>query len=485
MKSEFGLSDVDFAGKAGRTPTLTCAVTTEVAIHPAAGFLLGLVLTVILLYPHAAAAQALPLCSWPLKTTGGGLTNVAYPDTNATYWTMPFDSGRWKEIVLTGTYPEARFISFITYEALGSVADSLLDFAIKPDLHSENPFKPGKAGGGGGQGHAFGNTYTISISRDGKAAKGGNHLGVADTTLGWVIYRIYVPDQGKNRKGGVDLPAVTLVAHDGSTRPLAPCAFPDFVTAAESLITSLVAHGFQDAADFLETKALVEGDDGGAGPGGAVCAPDQVAFAIPQNTGGYFPNAANKYIAAPDLCFQPDRVVVVRGKGAAMPDTYNGAPVWQPAGQFEHVALRYWSMCNNDQETPYPVVACQADWATKLDDQGFYTYVVSDDTQPPAWLPPDATWLPWGSTDVPNILIFRNMLPAPSFRQSVQAAEAAGCTFDNEPGETVPYGDIVDAGQCAHEVMGAYYPAEVYCDTALFTAQGWQGCFAAAGVATP
>jgi hypothetical protein len=105
--------------------------------------------------------------------------------------------------------------------------------------------------------------------------------------------------------------------------------------------------------------------------------------------------------------------------------------------------------------------------------------------QPPDWLPPDATWLPWGSRDVPNILILRNILPDSSFHQSVQAAEAAGCTFDNESGASVPYKDIVDAGQCAHGVMGAYYPVAVYCDTALFIAHGWQGCFAAAGIAVP
>ena len=67
------------------------------------------------------------------------------------------------------------------------------------------------------------------------------------------------------------------------------------------------------------------------------CAPDQVAFAIPQSTGGYFPNPANKDIAAPDLCYQPGRVVVVRGKAGVFPDTYNGAPVWQPPGQYAKI----------------------------------------------------------------------------------------------------------------------------------------------------
>ncbi len=484
MKWGYRVTICDLTGGSKQSTSLDRAASATGAIRLTVGLLLGLALFAATLGSRTALAEALPACSWPLETTGSGISNVAYPDTNATYWTMPFDSSRWKELIITGAYPEARFMSFITYDALASAADSIVDYAIKPDLHSENPFKPGKAGDGNGQGHTFGNTYTISISRSGKAAKGGNHLDMADSSLGWIIYRIYVPDKGKDRQGGVDLPAVTLVAQDGSRHPLSPCSFGDFATAVNNVITSLSDNGFADAADLLATK-VTEGDDGGASSGDVVCAPDQVAFAIPLSTGGYFPNPANKYIAAPALCFQQNRIVVVRGKGAPMPDTYNGAPVWQPAGQFQKVALRYWSMCSNEQQIPYPVVACQADWATKLDSQGFYTDVLSDDAQPPSWLPPDATWLPWGSTDDRNILIFRNMLPAPSFHKSVQAADAAGCTFDNTSGATVTYQDIADAGQCAQKVMGAYYPAAVYCDTALFISQGWQGCFAAAGVAVP
>jgi hypothetical protein len=86
--------------------------------------------------PLFAAAQALPVCSWPLETTGKGISNVAYPDTNATYWTMPFDSVRWKSIVITGAYPQARFFSFVSYNASGSVVEdhgSLNDVDINPD----------------------------------------------------------------------------------------------------------------------------------------------------------------------------------------------------------------------------------------------------------------------------------------------------------------------------------------------------------------
>jgi hypothetical protein len=59
-----------------------------------------------------AATPLLPTCSWPFEVTGQGLSNVATPDTNATYWVMPLDTSRWRAVVINGTYPNARFFNF-------------------------------------------------------------------------------------------------------------------------------------------------------------------------------------------------------------------------------------------------------------------------------------------------------------------------------------------------------------------------------------
>jgi len=61
---------------------------------------------------------------------------------------------------------------------------------------------------------------------------------------------------------------------------------------------------------------------------------------------------------------------------------------------------------------------------------------------------------------------------------------AAGCTFDNTT-TPVPYQTMAAASACAAGVMGAYHPSAVYCDTQLLVTQGWQACFAAAGVPLP
>ena len=168
-------------------------------------------LAFLVFLPFCAAAQGLPVCSWPLETTGRGITNVAYPDTSATYWTMPFDSARWKSIVITGIYPQARFFSFVSYNASGSVVEdhgSLNDVDINPDPGYTNPFRDIAVEGETQR-------YTITFSRTAEDSAT-NSLQFADTRLGWIIYRIYVANGGLQRNAGV--PPVPLV----TPQPRAP-----------------------------------------------------------------------------------------------------------------------------------------------------------------------------------------------------------------------------------------------------------------------
>src|SRR5690349_9001320 len=117
----------------------------------------------------------------------------------------------------------------------------------------------------------------------------------------------------------------------------------------------------------------------------------------------FFANPQTRYLETAGLCLQPGRLLVIRGKAAVFPNTYVGGSVFQPAfdGQIQ---LRYWSMCNNEGVIPYPVVACAADFETRLGPDESYTYVISNDPAPPTWLPAGATWLPWGSVAVPKRL---------------------------------------------------------------------------------
>ncbi len=175
---------------------------------------------------------------------------------------------------------------------------------------------------------------------------------------------------------------------------------------------------------------------------------------------------------------------MVRGQGAIFPNTYNGYPVWLPPAPGETIAMRYWSMCNNNQASPYPVIECAADWATNLDEQGYYTYVVSDADEPPAWVPPTRNMAAVGVEDRPQ----HPDLPEHAAGVGLRAVGAGRCRSEWLHVQQ-PIG-VPDALQrdcrrrqnADEKVMGAYYPVAAYCDKALFISKGWQGCFAAAGM---
>jgi hypothetical protein len=216
------------------------------------------------------------------------------------------------------------------------------------------------------------------------------------------------------------------------------------------LILLLEAAGMSDAARFLgQILALANHSPPGT------CSPNQagpsaVTFSTAVPGVNFFPNPQTTYFQAANLCFRPNKILVIRGKAAVFPNTYSlpplGGSISQPAFD-DKIQLRYWSMCNNVGVLPNPVVACAADAMTELDQGHFYTYIVTNDPVPPAWLPSGVTWLPWGPITFPMTLIFRNILPENGFMTT-----------------------------------GDYLPKGTFCSQAQFTANNWRGCFAKAGI---
>jgi hypothetical protein len=94
-----------------------------------------------------------------------------------------------------------------------------------------------------------------------------------------------------------------------------------------------------------------------------------------------------------------------------------------------------------------------ADRDVVLDDDRTYTVVVSTEADRPATATAadGVTWLPWGSTEVDNLILLRHMLPDPSFDQSA---------LDVPP------------GTLARDAMGPFAPVGRYCTTADFDAMG-------------
>ncbi len=159
-------------------------------------------------------ASAAAPCSWPIETTGTGASNVAYPDTDATYWTMAYDSTLASAMRISGEFPAARFMSFTAYDADGGEATALIDADIVPDEGSTNPFTAAGAGSSGG-------SYTLTVVGPGGMA-GPNTL-LLPTSVGWVLMRVYVADEGLDREGGVALPQVTLAGPGDNETTLPVC----------------------------------------------------------------------------------------------------------------------------------------------------------------------------------------------------------------------------------------------------------------------
>ena len=370
-----------------------------------------------------------PGCAFPVIVNQAD-ANVAYPDTNSTYWAMPTDFAVGDDVTISGQFAYARYQSFNTCTFEGASVGGLHDSEMLPDPGSVNPFAAGESL----EGTPRNFTVTVNVTdtpQTPSAIPGAIDIGPGP---GWLIVRVYVPFDATSPSGSVPLPALTV---NGTT--LEGCTS----FSREPLVDALAA-------------VIVNGILGDALP------PAQnPEFVFPGGTAGLFPNADNKYVYATTQ-WEPGRLVVVRALSPTTPDT--------PAqGLYPPQQLRYWSMCTNLLITPAPVVECAHDHEVTLDDTGRYVFVIGAEEDRPsdaALARHTATWLQWfgpiaaasPAKPVGN-LILRNMLPDPSFTNAIQGID--------EPQSNV----------AARTAMGPYYPEATYCDVAVFERSGADGCF--------
>ena len=426
-------------------------------------WLLGLGLAMVPLAPALGTNLTPATCAWPLKTTVDTL-NVAFPDASATYWTTPLLLKQdLKEVLVTGQYTDARYISINAYNNSGSsyscqgVDSGLADFRIAPDAGAANPFQVAAQPGGG---------FEVSLARSQGDASAGNFVplpssgcqpapvaGKVPANLTFVVFRVYLPTGSED---AVTLPTLSLRYRDGSSSDLTPCDEPTSDTGA--LPSPVLRRAIVDAAPCGR-------------PGVQACPPELTFFrANDSATGGLFPNTDNKYIAA---LVKPKarKLVVVRARGASFPPGTTPGP-WPSAAN-----LRYWSMCSNIYRRPWPVVTvqdqgqeivgCAADLDTGLSGRGTYTYVVSrlrDRPAPDVLARSGATWLPFSDSQpfARHLLILRNML-GDDFSRSVQ-----NCAEGSDP---------TSIEKC-EETMRAYYPDVAECRVGTFVDGGTAACFA-------
>ena len=351
-------------------------------------------------------------CAW--RTRADRTTqNVAYPDTGATYWGTRFRLARGERLDVAGSFPIARYFSFITYDTEGNPRAVLTDRDIRA-TRGANHFADSVPVSTAAR-------YAIRVLPF--ATQSPDTVGARRE--GSLVYRVYLPTDHTSRTGGVPLPSVRVVGAHGAVRGLPNCARP--------------------SANPRTVRIVTE-----KGPATDRAAPPEPTFIRPESVANLFPNPDNLYIAAL-AHYVPGRLLVVRGRAPTFPDTRAGQPI---TGNEQ---VRYWSVCTNEYRKPYPVTACVADDEIRRTAAGEFTVVISSRAERPAnaTAANGVTWLDWGDTQADLLVLVRHMLASPSFPQSA-------CS--------------VAPGALASNTMGAYAPRGVTCPVVDFTRAGPSAC---------
>lgn len=383
--------------------------------------------------------------------------NVAYPDANVFYWAGVFTMPEGSRLTIEGEFPHSRYFSLISYDVGGRPLESLADYLVRPEPGSENPFRVDarrdqrkrdyrvevlnqKIDGAHKEGE-----YQASTERNVLRADGGKE------NQKIILYRIYLPDEDAGITGGVDLPEPVLTLSDG--RKLKGEAVCDELATDQKLQLKVDAMGIPVSAyrKLINQPGKPDTWPAKVNPQWHIQLDRESLLGIytgkvnpnaRRSEGGFFPNPDNNYIRT-IVNRRHGPVLVLRGKMPTTPATVDGDRKMGSA------QMRYWSICSNQGFANTRVNDCLFDEEVPLDDDGYYTIVVSREADRPrnarsecglAWLPMADDGDGVFDKDA-SVVQIRNMLASPDFPHAIQRVERDG--------------DI-------KHVMGEYYPKAFY-----------------------
>ncbi|HTU13715.1 MAG TPA: hypothetical protein VMF31_00835 [Solirubrobacterales bacterium] len=433
---------------------------------------IGLCLSFVLLQGSALAAgqptgynpNGLPTagCFWtgPFSASNPK-TNIAYPGTEITYWGAKFVTPPGSTLTLKGRYPHARYSSFNAYEGDGASASSLSDRQIRPDRGSINPSLPGKNRDAKNRG------YTITVRGEPLPSSPQRNTLYANPIEGSsqdILYRVYVPDRGRNLAGGTGLPKPTLRLADGTV--LSGKAMCEQLNSSHDYTNNLMSPA------LYETLLNSPGKDPATNPalpqfgfkkffnmqnvlaGYRDPAAQQATWAAnPTPQGTQYNNNDARYMTGA-YSFRFGETLAIHGRLPTTPKTLNGQKRTK-AGQMVE-----WDLCGIQALTTTKTYRCLFDEQIPVTGKkrNFVVAVTKAELRPwnakrkcgVAWLPADPAGDGAGRTDA-GTLITRNILPSPGFKRSIW-------------GVTSPFS--------AREEMGAYYPEGTYMSKKSFQSHG-------------
>jgi hypothetical protein len=415
--------------------------------------------------PTGSNPQNLPVasCFWtgPFTNTDPR-TNQGFPGQEITYWGAKFATPPGAVLVLRGKFAHARFQSLTAYVNNGTATNTVSDYLTRPDKGSSNPFVKGH------RRDVKKRSYTISVLGQPPPSVPARNTLYAQpdpsaSSYQDILYRVYVPDKGRNRAGGEPLPTPSLRLADGtvlSGQAMCDALNSNHVYQSQNLplpvyqgyvnypgkdpATNPATPNFAFEKFFSLAYSLTSYES-----------PAQHAAADYTPVGTFYNNLDARYMVA-NYSFAFGRVLVVRGKMPKTPLTHDGE-TRMGGGQ-----LREWDMCVEESLAVTGTYRCLYDEQIPLTKKRRYTLVIAHAQDRPsnakkscgfAWLPADPLGDAAGRPDV-GALVTRNIIPSPSFHQSSWN---------------------VTAPNTAARVMGPYYPTGYYTSKAAFQAKGCPG----------
>ncbi len=429
---------------------------------------------------HEEKRQSIPgprTCFWMRgPASKDPYINIAYPDAGVYYWNATFTVPEGARLYLEGVFPHSRYMSLISYDGRGAPIESLADYLIVPNENSINPFVEGANRTIKKRAYKVeivnlspqirreeGTRLELQTDVEGtglqKEIRHRNSLNA--TQYGQrqqsIIYRIYVPDKGKNESGGVPLPEPVLILKNKeeligdkacvilhTNQP--PQISIDAVGLPMTVYSKLVNQPGKPAtwpATVPPTWYLQYDRDFLLGIYNG-----QLPKSRRKSTGGFYPNLDNNYVRT-IINRKHGKVFVMRGKLPKTPKTYHGDE-FMTKGE-----LVYWSICSNQGFANTRVNDCFFDEQVPVNNNGEYIIVVSREEDRPRNAYPECGfgWLPMaddgdGAIDEDvTVIQIRNMLASPDFKHAIQNV--------NEIGKE-------------KQVMGPYLPVSFYTTTGAF-----------------
>lgn len=336
-----------------------------------------------------------------------------------------------------GQYHRARYFAYHPNDEDLNNLKTLRDIDLDPDEGSVNPFRELPAEGSK-------NYYTAHLVFDRPPAVlapntsyvGARKGGIKKTTWVWNMLRLYASDLGNGpNTGGVPLPAMKVYNAKGEvTQHYDECE--PFDPGQEHKKTDILF------------PSLPIADHRAVNPPAWSTSSN---FESPSDT---LANADVQYLAT-FFSKRHGNILVVRARTLTTANSRAGEPISTPGKDVRLFTLCTYNIWSGSARH------CMLDHDLRVDGGGFYTLIVSEETDRPSNLADvAATWIDWGPY-LDGQLTYRMLYRENDLISRIAFGLNGGFVPDD---------------------MAAYVPTAVACNRARFEKAGWEGCFKDAGV---